>query len=153
VFSGDDAAPPAYATESANDGDAPDLAPLAAPLSIVPSGQRPCSTFTATGAALAKMGAHTPRHVKAFASTSYVVKSALDWKQDPKTFVADNVPSWTDTFFVEHEKLAFRRVVSTSARPPRVRIPVDDAKKSMVFAFGSMCKGGELEADNTLPCP
>ena len=45
-------------------------------------------------AELAKMGAHTPRHVKTFASTSYVVKSAIDWKQDPKTFVADNLPSW-----------------------------------------------------------
>lgn len=129
--------------------------------------------------ALAKMGAHTPRHVKTFASTSYVVKSALDWKQDPKTFVADNLPSWalagvgaatahvkpqagdyllrngnvinliystpgvggasTDTFLVEHEKLAFRRVTSTSSRPTLVRIPVDDAKKkSMVFAFGSI---------------
>jgi hypothetical protein len=128
---------------------------------------------------LAKMGAHTPRHVKTFASTSYVVKSALDWKQDPKKFVADNLPSWalagvgaatthvkpqagdyllrngnvinliystpgvggasTDTFLVEHEKLAFRRVTSTAARPTLVRIPVDDAKKkSMVFAFGSI---------------
>jgi hypothetical protein len=130
-------------------------------------------------AALAKMGAHTPRHVRSFASTSYVVKSALDWKQDPKTFVADNLPSWalagvgaatahvkpqagdyllrngnvinliystpgvggasTDTFLVEHEKLAFRRVTSTSSRPTLVRIPVDDAKKkSMVFAYGSI---------------
>lgn len=126
---------------------------------------------------LEKMGAHAPRHVRAFASTSYVVKSAIDWKQDPKTFVADNLPAWaqagvgvatahvkpqagdyllrngnvinliystpgvggasTDTFLVEHEQLAFRRVTSTAARPTLVRIPVDDAKKkSMVFAFG-----------------
>ena len=45
----------------------------------------------------------------------------------------------TDTFLVEHEKLAFCRVTSTSSRPTLVRIPVDDAKKkNMVFAFGSI---------------
>lgn len=45
----------------------------------------------------------------------------------------------TDTFLVEHERLAFRRVTSTAARPTLVRIAVDDAKeKSMVFAYGSI---------------
>lgn len=128
---------------------------------------------------LAKMGAHSPRHVKSLASTSYLLKSATDWNQDPKTFVADNLPAWaqagvgvstahvkpqagdyllrngnvinliystpgaggasTDTFLVEHDKLAFHRATSTKARPTLVRIPVDSAtKKSMVFAFGSI---------------
>lgn len=130
-------------------------------------------------AELAKMGAHAPRKVKSIASTSYVLKSAIDWKQEARTFVADRLPSWaqagvgmgtthvkpqagdyllrngnvinliystpgaggasTDTFFVEHEKLAFQRVKSTKLRPALVRIPVaDPKKKSMVFAYGSI---------------
>lgn len=46
-------------------------------------------------AELAKMGSRTPRRIRSFVATRYVVKSARDWRQDPATFSAEKLPAWS----------------------------------------------------------
>lgn len=45
----------------------------------------------------------------------------------------------TDTFYVEHETVEFKRARSTKARPTLVRVPVDDrSRPTLIFAYGSI---------------
>lgn len=46
-------------------------------------------------AGVAKMRSATPRRIRGFVTTKYVVKSAQDWGQDPATFAADKLPAWS----------------------------------------------------------
>lgn len=45
----------------------------------------------------------------------------------------------TDTFYVEHETVEFKRARSTKQRPTLVRVPVDDKNRpTLIFAYGSI---------------
>lgn len=45
----------------------------------------------------------------------------------------------TDTFYVEHETVEFKRARSSAQRPTLVRVPVDDrTRPTLIFAYGSI---------------
>ncbi|MDB5217345.1 MAG: hypothetical protein JWO86_5272 [Myxococcaceae bacterium] len=151
--SGADAAPAAYATESGADADESGqlrALDIAASEAIVDESDPDAASESdleenpLTDDELAKMGAHAPRHVRSFSKTSYVVKSAIDWKQDPKKFVADNLPAWAlagvgaATAHVKPQAgdylLRNGNVINLIYSTPGV----GGASTDMVFAFGSI---------------